>query len=109
MEEQTRQEILQKIEQLIDLPECKNKNYQRDTISSELRKKILDKQGGICFLCKTDTRVPLTHHIIPDEESTEGNLVMLCFTCHSFIHGIVHRFLGYKNVIRGGFGRGWGV
>lgn len=88
--------VLEKIKRLIYLDECKDDNYKRNVVLPELKNGIYEEQKEKCWLCKCQTTVPLTHHIIPDGESKRENLVMLCPLCHQWIHWILKKYLGYR-------------
>jgi len=95
--------MILKIRNLIQLPTCKDNSYKRQPISKELRKEVSDSQNEKCYLCECKPQRPLTHHIIPNGRSIKSNLVLLCPTCHKFVHVIIAKQLGYKSIMRGGY------
>jgi predicted restriction endonuclease len=74
--------------------------YQRYPIDKETQEKIYEQQKGRCYLCTTETSVPKTHHIKPDGPSKLDNLVMLCASCHFWVHWMLYKHLGWHKVVR---------
>lgn len=95
--------LQEKVKPLIDLPECLDDNYKVTTLTKELRDTVYKEQNGLCWICKCKTTVPNTHHIKPDGPATRENLVMLCNTCHIWLHGLLKKYLGYRGAMRGGW------
>ena len=98
MHKQWPKSLGKKVELLINVPECTNKNYKRENTPSEIRKKIIQRDEGKCFLCGTKPKAILVHHIKPLGDSTENNLVVMCNTCHVWIHRLLNKMKGYKSV-----------
>ena len=90
------EELHEKLHRLLDLKKCLDENYIREPIDKKLRDKIYELQKGMCYLCKAKTGFPVTHHIQPEGDNTEENLVMLCPLCHKWTHWILKKYLGYR-------------
>jgi 5-methylcytosine-specific restriction endonuclease McrA len=91
---------IRRIKQLLGIPKSKGLEYQRYPIDKETQEAVYADQDGKCYLCTTSTTVPVTHHIKPDGPSDRQNLVMLCATCHFWIHWMLHKHLGWRKVVR---------
>lgn len=88
--------LIEKLHGMLDLDKCEDINYERDKVTKELRKDIIEEQKGRCFLCGCNTTIPLLHHIKPDGKSVKDNLAMLCPLCHKWIHWMLKKYLGYR-------------
>lgn len=94
--------VIKKIRKLLDVPFCKDSNYTREIIPLKLREGVKDYYRQECFLCLTESRRLLVHHIQPDGKTIFKNLVPLCSSCHEFIHIILYRYFRYKKFARRG-------
>lgn len=105
MSNQKLEETIKKLRGLFYIKPCEDADYKRKPVDEKLKQEIIDEQKGKCFLCECKTTVPMLHHKKPDGESVKDNLVMLCYSCHTFIHSILKRFLGYRGTAT--FNRKW--
>jgi len=94
-----KQELFFKLEKLLIIDKCKDINYERNKTNKNERNKVIESQKGLCFLCKCKTTIPLVHHVIPDGDNNEENLIMLCPLCHKWVHWMLKRYLGYRATI----------
>lgn len=92
-------QVIEKLESL-SIKELLNFNvHQNKKIRRILRNKIIDKQKGVCPICKTkfdklENRKKHIHHIDRDNSNNkEENLVVLCSSCHMKISGHKWRLL----------------
>jgi len=90
--------VVERFAYLLNVPKCKDREYKRQPISDDLRKKIFEKYGNKCFLCGREAKKLILHHIVPDGPSNEKNVVPLCYSCHYFIHRFLYRLYGYRRV-----------
>jgi len=84
----------------------KAKNIREET------KRIVRERDKVCRLCGRENSVDSeshsilhVHHIIPNGESTEDNLILLCKYCHQTVHNILYvtgkwRFANTLRIIR---------
>lgn len=65
-----------------------NENYEKYLQSEEwrqLRKYVIERDGGKCWICGGTDNL-CVHHLWYPEEDTPENLVTLCRRCHSDLH-----------------------
>ncbi len=94
------EQAIQRVKRLLSIPKGPKSDYQRYPIDKETQETVYDEKKGKCYLCDTVTSVPVTHHVKPDGPSDRGNLVMLCATCHFWVHWMIHKHLGWRKVVR---------
>jgi len=68
----------------------------RTKISKDVRDKILERDKGCCALCGQYKRYVI-HHIIPDGDNSQENLITLCIGCHTLIHRVLFLQGKWKN------------
>lgn len=87
------EEVIERIQKLLLIPECRDKKYKIAPIPDELWQQM----GKECYLCQGKTTLP--HHIIPDGTSTKDNIVPLCNGCHLLVHKLLSQYKGYRKAI----------
>ena len=58
-------------------------------ISTKIRQAVYSRDGYACALCQS-TKPFHVHHVTPRSQGGTNelsNLICLCFTCHSIVHG----------------------
>lgn len=97
---------------LVDsVPNNLDKQKKKKYIPPKTKEKIRERDT-VCKICGMHEKVGSDgnsnlhiHHIIPNGESTEGNLVLLCKSCHQAIHCFLYvsgkgRFVNVLRAIR---------
>lgn len=67
----------------------KNVKYDRTFRNKQLRKKLLDRQNGKCFICDKNNTQLCLHHVNENKnDNDENNLIFLCRSCHIRVHNV---------------------
>lgn len=82
-------EILKK---LVEIPPKfeKNKETIREGIPLDILTKVKVRDKFKCRICGYDNNIRV-HHIIPNGQSIEENLIVICANCHKYIHYLLWR------------------
>jgi 5-methylcytosine-specific restriction endonuclease McrA len=83
-----------------DIPSDLDRSIKKETTSSELRKKIIERDKNTCQLCGLQDQfgnpgwdIPgklAAHHIIPNGPANLDNVITLCRYCHNAVHAILY-------------------
>lgn len=77
----------------------KRKNLKRKWYESRNCKGLLSTIGSECVLCGTSDRVLSIHHLNGNHsDNTPGNHIVVCNSCHGFLHGKMRGGLNKGNV-----------
>jgi hypothetical protein len=90
--------IGERLYRLMNVPICTDRHYTRTPISKDVQNKIELALG--CYLCEIADAYHVVHHIQPDGEAVETNLVLLCLTCHEWVHYLLYKHKGYKKMFK---------
>ena len=75
-------------ERLVEGVPVKVRDKEKDAFDVEMRDFIRTRDGLKCRVCgykKIPERL-YVHHIVPNGSASEDNLILLCTTCHEFVH-----------------------
>ena len=70
----------------------------KESFSIEMRDYIYARDNYMCHLCHSSWNGLICHHIHPQGNITEDNLITLCLKCHEIIHRLL-RNRGYPFTI----------